>query len=290
MHTTRELRQQIRSISATAQITNAMQMVAASKMRKAQHAAVAGRPFSRLLYRMQRRLTTQVVDFKHPLLEAREVRRHGIILIGGDKGLCGALNTNLFRLASQFDVESTVFIAAGRKAGQFIARSGRQLAAEFAYGDEPRFSEARAIAAFARDLFLKGQVDQVRLVATRFVNTLTQQPVCAEFLPIGEVKGFKVEGSELEQDLAAHATKFMFEPGPEVLLQYLLSHYLDIYLYEVLLNAKASEHSARMVSMKNATDNANALIKDLSLEYNKLRQGNITSELLDIAGGQAASA
>ena len=290
MHTTRELRQQIRSISATAQITNAMQMVAASKMRKAQQAAVAGRPFSHLLYRMQRRLTTQVVDFKHPLLETREVRRRGIILIGGDKGLCGALNTNLFRLASQFDVESTVFIAAGRKAGQFIARSGRQLAAEFTYGDAPRFPEARAIAAFARDLFLNGQVDQVQIIATRFVNTLTQQPLCLEFLPVGEIKGRKVEESEPEQELAAHATEFMFEPGPEVLLQYLLSHYLDIYLYEVLLNAKASEHSARMVSMKNATDNANALIKDLSLEYNKLRQGNITKELLDIAGGQAASA
>jgi F-type H+-transporting ATPase subunit gamma len=289
MHTTRDLRQQIRSITSTAQITNAMQMVAASKMRKAQQAAVTGRPFSRLLYRMQRRLTTQAVDFKHPLLDAREVRRRGAILIGADKGLCGALNSNLFRLASQFDIGSTVFIAAGRKAGQFIARSGRQLAAEFPYGDTPRFPEARAIAAFARDLFLKGEVDQVQLVATRFVNTATQQPVCAEFLPIGEIKGFKIEGSELEKELAVHATEFMFEPGPEVLLRQVLPHFLDLYLYEVLLNAKASEHSARMVAMKNATDNANDLIKHLTLEYNKLRQGNITKELLDIAGGQAGS-
>jgi len=289
MHTTRDLRQQIRSISSTAQITNAMQMVAASKMRKAQQAAVAGRPFSRLLYRMQRRLTTQAVDFKHPLLEAREVRRRAIILIGGDKGLCGALNTNLFRLASKFDVQSTVFIAAGRKAAQFVARSGRQLVPEFPYGDAPRFPEARTIAAFARDLFLKGEVDQVQLVATRFVNTMTQQPVCAEFLPVGEIKGFKIEGAEPEEELAARATEFMFEPGPEVLLRHVLPHFLDLYLYEVLLNAKASEHSARMVAMKNATDNANDLIKHLTLEYNKLRQGNITKELLDIAGGQAGS-
>ena len=289
MHTTRDLCQQIRSIGGTAQITNAMQMVAASKMRKAQQAAIAGRPFSRLLYRMQRRLTTQAVDFKHPLLEAREVHKRGVILIGGDKGLCGALNSNLFRLASQFDVASTVFIAAGRKAGQFIARSGRQLAAEFAYGDAPRFAEARTIAAFARDLFLNRQVDQVQIVATRFVNTLTQEPLCAEFLPVGEIKGFKVEGAEPEQELAAHTTEFLFEPAPEILLLDIPSVYLDIYLYEVLLNAKASEHSARMVAMKNATDNAHNLIKDLSLEYNKLRQGNITKELLDIAGGQASA-
>ena len=287
MHTTRDLREQIRSITGTAQITNAMQMVAASKMRKAQQAAVAGRPFSRLLYRMQRRLTTQAVDFKHPLLEAREVRRRGVILIAADKGLCGGLNSNLFRLASQFDIGSTVFIAAGRKAAQFIARSGRQLAAEFPYGDAPRFPEARAIAAFARDLFLKGEVDQVQVVATHFVNTMTQQPVCAEFLPIGEIKGFKIEGAEPEEELAAHATEFMFEPGPEVLLRNALPRFLDLYLYEVLLNAKASEHSARMVAMKNATDNANDLIKHMTLELNKLRQGSITKELLDIAGGQA---
>jgi F-type H+-transporting ATPase subunit gamma len=289
MHTTRDLREQIQSITGTAQITNAMQMVAASKMRKAQQAAVAGRPFSRLLYRMQRRLTTQTVDFKHPLLEAREVRRRGVILIGADKGLCGALNSNLFRLASQFDIESTTFIAAGRKAAQFVARSGRQLAAEFPYGDAPRFPEARTIAAFARDLFLKGEVNQVQLVATRFVNTATQQPVCAEFLPIGEIKGFKIEGAEPEEELATDATEFLFEPGPEVLLRQVLPHYLDLYLYEVLLNAKASEHSARMVAMKNATDNANDLIKHMTLELNKLRQGSITRELLDIAGGQAGS-
>jgi F-type H+-transporting ATPase subunit gamma len=289
MHTTRDLRQHIRSISSTAQITNAMQMVAASKMRKAQQAAVGIRPFGRLLYRMQRQATTQAVDFVDPLLETREVRRRAVVLIGADKGLCGPLNSNLFRLASQFDVESTVFIAAGRKAAQFIARSGRKLAAEFAYGDAPRFPEARAIASFARDLFLRQEVDHVQLIATRFLNTLTQQPVCIEFLPVGEIKGLHVEGAESETDLAARTTEFLFEPGPEAILRYLLSHYLDLYLYHVLLNAKASEHSARMVSMKNATDNANSLIKDLTLEYNKLRQGNITKELLDIAGGQAGA-
>jgi F-type H+-transporting ATPase subunit gamma len=287
MLSTRDLRRQIRSIGSTAQITKAMQMVAASKMRKAQQAALAGRPFARLLYRIQRKATAQAVDFRHPLLEVREVRKRAVILIGADKGLCGALNSNVFRLATQFDIQSTVFITAGRKAAQFVARSGRQLAAEFTYADTPRFPEARAIAAFARDVFLKGEVDQVQVVATRFVNTLTQHPVSIEFLPVGEIRGLKLEGSESELELAAHATEFLFEPGPEAFLAYLLSHYIDIYLYQVLLNAKASEHSARMVSMKNATDNADGLIKDLTLEYNKLRQGNITKELLDIAGGQA---
>jgi F-type H+-transporting ATPase subunit gamma len=290
MLTTRELRRHIQSISGTAQITKAMQMVATSKMRKAQQAALAGRPFARLLYRIQRRATTQEVEFNHPLLEVREVRKRAVILIGADKGLCGALNTNLFRLAADFDPATTVFITAGRKAEQFVVRTGRQLAAKFAYADRPHFSEAKEVAAFARDLFLKGEVDQVQIVATRFVNTLTQQPVAIEFLPVGAIKGLKLEGVESEDELAAHTTEFQFEPAPEALLGYLLSHYLNIYIYQVMLNAKASEQSARMVSMKNATDSAERLIGDLTLELNKVRQGNITRELLDIAGGQAESA
>jgi F-type H+-transporting ATPase subunit gamma len=136
---------------------------------------------------------------------------------------------------------------------------------------------------------LKGEADKVQIVATQFVNTLTQRAVSIEFLPVAEITGLTLEGVESEQELAAHASEFLFEPSPEAFLAFLLSHYLDIYLFEVLLNAKASEHSARMVSMKNATDNADNLIKDMTLEYNKLRQGNITKELLDIAGGQASA-
>jgi len=294
MNSPRDLRRRIRSITSTAQITKAMQMVAASKMRKAQEAAIAGRAFVRLVYRIQRAATTRMVDFKHPLLEVREVRKRAVILVGADKGLCGALNSNLFRLASQFDSGSTVFITAGRKAAQFIARTGRQLLAEFAYGDEPRYPEAIAIASLARDLFLKKEVDQVQIIATQFVNTLTQRALCVEFLPVGEIKALRVPGAEFEKlaeefeaRLAADRTEYLFEPSPEAVLSFLLSHYLNIYIYQVLLAAKASEQSARMVSMKNATDNANNLINDLTLEYNKLRQGNITKELLEIAGGQA---
>jgi F-type H+-transporting ATPase subunit gamma len=276
-------------VTNTAQITKAMQMVASSKMRKAQEAALVGRAFARRLYRMQRRATTQAVDFNHSLVEVRTVRKRAVVLVGGDKGLCGALNTNVFRLASQFDAQSTLFITAGRKAAQFVARSGRQLAADFPYGDAPKFPEARAIAVFARNLFLKGEVDQVQVIATQFVNTLSQNAVSIEFLPIGEIKALPSLQGESEQELAAHSAEYLFEPSPEAFLGYLLSHYLEIYLYEVLLNAKASEHSARMVSMKNATDKADQLIKDLTLEYNKQRQGNITKELLDIAGGQAGA-
>jgi F-type H+-transporting ATPase subunit gamma len=286
MQSPRELRRRIKSVSGTAQITKAMQMVAASKMRKAQQAAIAAAPFARSLYRIQRAATTRVVDFSHPLLERREVRRRGIVLIAADKGLCGALNTNVFRLAAQFDPASTVFITAGRKAAQFVTRTRRQLVAEFAYGDSPTFPEARSIAAFARDLFLNGEVDQVQLVTTRFVNTLTQQPVCIEYLPVGEIKGLKVPGAEAEEEPVDGAPT-LFEPSANDVLSYLIAHYLNIYLYYVLLNAKASEQSARMVSMKNATDSAEDLIANLKLEYNKLRQGNITNELLEIAGGQA---
>lgn len=287
MNSPRDLRRRIRSVSGTAQITRAMQMVAASKMRKAQQAAIAAAPFARLLYRIQRSATARARDFVHPLLEVRDVKRRAVIVIAADKGLCGALNTNVFRLAAQYDPASTVFIAAGRKAAQFVARSRRPLAAEFAYGDSPLFPEARAIAAYARDLFLQGSVDQVQIVATRFVNTLTQEPVSMEYLPVGAIKGLRVPGVESEELLAADTAETLFEPGPEAVLGYLLGHYLNIYVYYVLLSAKASEQSARMVSMKNATDSAETLIKELALEYNKLRQGNITKELLEIAGGQA---
>ena len=214
----------------------------------------------------------------------RPVRRRAVILIAADKGLCGALNTNVFRLAAQFDPGSTVYITAGRKAAQFVARSRRQLAAEFAYGDSPTFPEARAIVSFARDLFLKGEVDEVVIVASRFVNTLTQQAVKLEYLPVGEIKGIQVAGRPPGPASPADTEATTFEPNSEAVLGYLLGHYLNIYLYYMLLNAKASEQSARMVSMKNATDSAETLIKALRLEYNKLRQGNITRELLEIAG------
>jgi F-type H+-transporting ATPase subunit gamma len=295
MPSPRELRRRIRSITSTAQITRAMQMVASSKMRKAQQSTLMTRPFMQLLYRIQRHATTHAREFTHPLLEVRDVRKRAVILVGTDKGLCGPLNANAFRLAAEFDPATTLFITAGKRASQFVAATRRQLAAEFAYGDEPRFPEARAISSFASDLFLKKEVDEVRIVATQFINTLTQQALSLEFLPVGEIKALEVPGvdvaeevTKLEEELATDTTESLFEPSAEAVFSYLLPRYLNIYVHATLLSAKASEQSARMVSMKNATDSADDLIKDLTLEYNKLRQGNITKELLEIAGGQAS--
>ncbi len=287
MASSRDIRRRIRSITNTAQITRAMQMVAASKMRRAQQAAIDVRPFAAELYKLQRTITTAAGEVTHPLLAAREVRKRAVILIASDKGLCGALNSNIFRVASRFDQDSTVFITAGRKAAQFVARTRRTLIADFPYGDTPRFPEARAIATIARDLFLKGEVDEVRIVATRFVNTLTQQPMSLEFLPVGEITALTIPGAEPGARSADEEGEYLFEPDTRGIVDFLLTHYLNIYLYVVLLNAKASEQSARMVSMKNATDNAEQMIRELTLEYNKLRQGRITQELLEIAGGQA---
>jgi F-type H+-transporting ATPase subunit gamma len=285
MASPRELRRRIRSISSTAQITKAMQMVAASKMRKAQQAAIDIRPFVRLFYRLRRTATMHAPDFTHPLLEPREVKKRLVILVAGDKGLCGALNSNLFRLAGRENPHTTVFITAGRKAAQFVARTRRQLVAEFPYGDTPRYEESRAIASLARDLFLKGEVDEVKIIATRFVNTLVQQPVTLEFLPVGDIKGVELPGAPPPEK--GKTIEYKFEPSAGDIIEFLLGHYLNILVHLVLVNAKASEQSARMVSMKGATDNAAEMIKDLSLEYNKLRQGRITQELLEIAGGQA---
>src|SRR4029453_3028192 len=256
MRSPRDLRRRIKSVSGTAQITKAMQMVAASKMRKAQQAAIAAGPFARLLYRIQRAAVRRSLDFTHPLMEVREVRRRAVVLVAADKGLCGALNTNVFRVASQFDPQSTLYITAGRKASQFVARTRRQLTAEFAYGDSPQYPEARAIPFFARDLFLKGEVDQVQIVASRFVNTLTQEPVSIEYLPVGQIKGVRVPGAEDEASSESDTDDVLFEPNAGTVLAHLVSQYLNVYMYFVLLNAKASEQSARMVSMKNATDSA----------------------------------
>src|SRR5436190_15599456 len=227
MPSTRDIRRRIRSVGNTAKITKAMQMVAASKMRRAQQVALNGRPFARWLYRSQRKATTQAVDVTHPLLEKREVRKRAVILISGDKGLCGALNSNLFRLASKFDVSSTVYITAGRKAAQWVARTRRQLAGEFHYGDSPRFAEARVIATMARDLFLNREVDAVQIVATYFVNTLTQRPVSIDYLPVGEIKGLKIEDAPSAEELAASTAVAQCVAGGEQVFGYVLGRYTN---------------------------------------------------------------
>ncbi len=265
-------------------------MVAASKMRRAQQAALAGRPYASLMNEVLGSVAFRAGDFSHPLMEQREERKRAVILVGTDKGLCGALNSNLFREAAKLDKASTVFLTAGRKAAQFIARTRRQLAAEFSYKDAPLFSEARAISHFARDLFLKGEVDRVDVLFTNFVSTLTQKPELRPLLPVGEIKAVSagVPHPEKVEELLEGATEFLFEPSADQVLGALLPHSLNFQIYQILLEAKASEQSARMVAMKNATDNANQLIKDLTLEYNKMRQASITKELLEISSAAMA--
>jgi F-type H+-transporting ATPase subunit gamma len=289
MPSTRDIRRRIKSVKNTAQITKAMQMVAASKMRKAQMAALAGRPYAHLMNEVLSALIATGEDFSHPLLEKRDVQKHCVIVVSTDKGLCGGLNSSLMREATKFP-QDTAYITAGRKASQFIARTKRPLLAEFTYKDIPSFAEARAISKFARDIYLKGEVDQVDILFTNFVSTLVQKPEVRQLLPIAEIKHVKAGvGADAVHPAPQSSTgEFVFEPDQEQVLGALLPHSLNFQVYQILLEAKASEHSARMVAMKNATDNAQQFIKDLTLEYNKLRQANITKELLEISSAAMA--
>jgi F-type H+-transporting ATPase subunit gamma len=291
MSSTRDLRRRIKSVKNTSQITKAMQMVAASKMRKAQQAALSGRPYASLMNNVLSEVTANAGDFQHPLLEVRPVSKRGVILVTTDKGLCGSLNTNLLREAAKFDAASTIFVAAGRKGSQFLARTRRNLAAEFTFKDVPLFSEARAIVRFATELFLKEEVDQVDVVYTNFINTLNQKPAVRALLPVGEIRGVMAgaQGGEGHHaPLLEGSSEFLFEPSAEHVFEALLPHYLNFQMYQILLESKASEHSSRMVAMKNATDNAMQLIKDLTLEYNKIRQAAITKEILEISSAAMA--
>ena len=290
MPSTRDIRRRIKSVKNTAQITKAMQMVAAAKMRKAQQAALVGRPYAQLLNEIMAEAATRTVGFDHPLLQARPVKKRVVILVATDRGLCGGLNSNLFREASKLDKTTTVFVTAGRKAAQFVSRTKRNLAAEFSYKDTPEFGEARAISKAVQQMFLKGEVDAVDILFPRFVNTLTQQPQLLPFLPLGKLAAATAGVNAPAQALpAGNATDvFDFEPDEETVLGELLPHSLNFQMHQILLETKASEQSARMVAMKNATDNAKQIIKDLTLEYNKLRQANITKELLEITTAQMA--
>jgi F-type H+-transporting ATPase subunit gamma len=286
----RDIRRRIRSVKSTAQITRAMQMVAASKMRKAQQAALAGRPYAELMNSVLAEVTHHAGDVTHPLMERREVRHRAVVVVSTDKGLCGALNSTLFREAARYESETTLFISAGRKAAQFLARARRHLAAEFSFRDTPQYPEARAISRFARELFLKGEVDSVEVMFTNFISTLVHRPQAVVFLPVGEITGVSAgfEGEALETKLLKGATEFLFEPSAREVLGALLPQYLNFRMFQFLLEARASEHSARMVAMKNATDNAQELIKDLTLDYNKMRQAIITKELLEISSAAMA--
>src|SRR6266404_3063118 len=284
MANTQDIRRRIKSIRNTAQITKAMQMVAASKMRKAQQHALAGRPYAGLMNKVLVSLQKRTDPRFHPLLHVRELKKELVLIISTDKGLAGALNTNLFREAANFDSAKTVYAVTGKKARQFIARTKRELVADFELKDAPSFVETKPISKFCMEKFLNREVDKVSVLYTHFINTINQRAVVQTLLPISGFDLPKGEPSEgAKEDVMIG---YVFEPNAETVLDVMLPYYLQYQVFQMILDARASEHSARMVAMKNATDNANEFIKDLTLEYNKMRQASITTELLEIATAQ----
>ena len=292
MPNTRDIRRRIKSVKNTQQITRAMQTVSAAKMRKAQQFATAGREYSELLNRVLVSLRERVQQDSHPLLAERPVKKELTIVISTDKGLCGALNSNLFREAGNLDREKTDFIASGRKAAQYLARTKRHLIADFAVKDAATLAETKQISKFALEKFLSGEVDKVNVIYSKFVNTLVQKPTFQTLLPISPatLPGAGEEDRKANDPSLAAGNRngYIFEPDAGSVLDGILPEYVHFQIYQMVLDARASEHSARMVAMKNATDNAKSLIKDLTLEYNKVRQAGITTELLEITTAQMA--
>jgi F-type H+-transporting ATPase subunit gamma len=289
MANTQDIRRRIKSIRNTSQITKALQMVAASKMRKAQMAALAGRPYSNLMNRVLVSLQQRTDSKLHPLLQQREVKKELVVMLSTDKGLAGALNTNLFREAIKFEADRALYVTSGAKARQFIVRTRRELLADFPLKDAPAFTETKEISKFAVEKFLSHEVDKVSVLFTHFINTINQKPTVRTLLPISPFdlpqNSVAAESADSNGDPMVDYT---FEPAPEAVLDIMLPYYLHYQIYQMVLDARASEHSSRMVAMKNATDNAKQFIKDLTLEYNKMRQASITTELLEIATAQMA--
>ncbi len=288
MANTQDIRRRIKSIRNTAQITKAMQMVAASKMRKAQQHALAGRPYSNLMNRVLVSLKSRTDPLLHPLLQIRPTNKELVLIISTDKGLAGALNTNLLREVAAFDNAKTVFVTSGRKARQFIVRTKRELLADFELKDAPSILETKAISKFCVEKFLSGEVDKVTVLYTHFVNTINQKPVAQTLLPISEFAFSATTPRSDSNNGTDPMLEYTFEPSPQAVLDFMLPYHVQYQVFQMILDARASEHSARMVAMKNATDNANQFIKDLTLEYNKMRQASITTELLEIATAQMA--
>lgn len=288
---TRDIRRRIKSVKNTSQITKAMQMVAAAKMRKAQNAALSGRPYAELLSKVLGAVAKRAGEEAHALLANREVHKELVLVISTDKGLCGALNTNLLREVAKFDPAKTVFVAAGRKAMQYLVRAQRTVLAEFTLKEPLSFLESKQVSKFCIEKFLSGEVDKVTVVFTDFINTLTQTPKARTLLPIQSFEvnidlGGASESSTVK--VSEDETEYLYEPSMNSVLEGILPHYVHFQVYQMALDARASEHSARMVAMKSATDNARQLIKDLTLEYNKIRQASITTELLEITTAQMA--
>ena len=291
MASTREIRRRIRSVKNIAQITRAQQMVASSKMRRAQERVLSARPYSEQLQTLLARLASQVEgEGDLPLMQSRPVKRAGIVLMTPDRGLAGALSGNVNRRAGQLAIElrreignaelPISFIAVGRKGRDFLVRTRQSLIAEFTrLGDQPSQADVRAIAKAVTDAYIAGEVDRVQLVYPKYVSTVTQTPTVLQLLPVQP---------PAVQEVAGATPQYIFEPDAETIFAELLPRYVETLIFQPLLETVASFYSAQMVAMRNATDNANDLLDDLTLTYNKARQGAITTQILEIVAGSGA--
>lgn len=280
----RDIRRRIKSVKNTAQITRAMQLVAAAKMKKAQDQAMAGRDYSSQLNAVLSDISASFADeVSHPLLQAREGNRELVLVISTDKGLCGPLNTNLAKKLRADTSATADYVTVGRKLRIMLEKLGKNILADFSVKDPVPFADARAIAAFLTKQFNEGKYDKVSIVFTRFVNTLTQVPEVKQLLPV-------LPPTQSDDDglIDGDSKDSLFEPSVDEVLASILPLYVNFQVYQALLESRATEHSARMVAMKAATDNAKKFIKELTLEYNKVRQGAITAELLEITTAMKA--
>ena len=289
MASTRDIRRRIKSVKNTRQITKAMELVAASKMKKAQSVALAGRPYAQLMSRMLAALSNRVEESLHPFLVKREVKTRGILLITTDKGLCGPLNANLFKLVLEIKTPAK-FVAIGRKGAQFLARTKRDIVADFTITDRVNFGEVKPVVELMMQMYLDGKIDTLEIIYPRYKNTLVQEPLIRPLLPLASVREFvSALNAEHGGGKSTDDRVMLFEPDAQSVLEALLPFYVNRYIYQLVLSAKASEHSSRMVAMKTAKDNATKLVGDLTLEYNKARQAGITQEILEIAAASFSS-
>jgi F-type H+-transporting ATPase subunit gamma len=297
----RDIRRRIKSVKNTSQITKAMQMVAATKMRRAQQSAIALRPYSDRLDELTANLYANIgpAEVSHPLLQKRSGGKTGVIVLTTEKGLCGPLNTNLLRDVLKNDSPDKVYISVGKKGRQVLVRLKKNLLADFELKDTPTLAECKAISRLVLDKFKEGAFDSVEIYYNHFVNTLSQVATRFPLIPIGaeHLAKAKSRGAALRTERenvnadgkpAGPQLVYNFEPDAAELLGQLLPYYIHLLLYDKVLESRASEHSARMVAMKAATDNAKQLVKDLTLEYNKARQAAITNEILEISSAAAA--
>lgn len=290
MSNTQQLRRRIKSISNTRQITKAMELVAASKMRKAQNQVLASRPYSNVIEYVLHAVGSGVERTKHPLLRSSQsgpTQKIAFILIAPDKGLAGSLVSNIMRETLQFINQNNAnelhVITIERKARDFILKTGKTIVADFAsLQSPPTLRDTNPIARLVIDGFTQNTFDQVYIAYTHFINTVSQKPVIKKILPI--------ENSQPEHDESAQSgtREFNFEPSSDDILESLLPRYIEVEIYQAVAEAAASEHSARMVAMKNASDNAKDIIYDLQLTYNTTRQGAITQELAEVTAGANA--